>query len=82
MQFTVYILHSTFKNKYYIGFTSDDIIERLRRNNTNHRGFTGGIGDWVIVYTEGFSTKEKAMQREKQIKNWKSRKMIEKLIGS
>ena len=82
MQFTVYILYSTFKSKYYIGFTSDDINERLRRHNTNHRGFTGGIGDWIIVYTEQFSTKQEAMQREKQIKNWKSRKMIEKLIGN
>ena len=82
MQFTVYILYSTFKSKYYIGFTGDDINERLRRHNTNHRGFTGGIGDWIIVYKEQFSTKQEAMQREKQIKSWKSRKLIEKLIGN
>ena len=82
MQFTVYILHSTIKNKYYVGFTSDDTHDKLRRHNTNHSSFTGRIGDWIIVYTEHFSTKEEAMQREKQIKNWKSRTMIEKLIGS
>ena len=82
MQFTVYILYSTLKSKYYIGFTGDDINERLRRHNTNHRGFTGSIGDWIIVYKEQFSTKQEAMQREKQIKSWKSRKLIERLIGN
>ena len=51
-------------------------LEDIRRHNTNHSSFTGRIGDWIIVYTEHFSTKEEAMQREKQIKNWKSRTMI------
>ena len=41
--------------------------------------------DWrllaAIVYQESFSTKTEALQREHQIKNWKSRKIIEQLIG-
>jgi len=81
MKFTVYILFSPSKNKYYVGFTGDDIIERIRKHNTNHRGFTGGICDWILAYKENFDSKKDAMQREKQIKNWRSRKMIEQLIG-
>ncbi|MBK8145468.1 MAG: GIY-YIG nuclease family protein [Bacteroidetes bacterium] len=34
MSHYTYILHSTTINKYYAGFTSDDIQERLRRHNT------------------------------------------------
>jgi len=81
MKFIVYILFSPSKNKYYVGFTGDDINERIRKHNTNHRGFTGGIGDWILAYKENFDSKKDAMQREKQIKNWRSRKMIEQLIG-
>ena len=81
MPFTVYILFSPSKNKYYIGFTGDEIHERVRKHNTNHKGFTGGTGDWFIRHTEIFSLKADAIKREQQIKKWKSRKMIEQIIG-
>ena len=75
-----YILYSPAKAKYYIGATSDLLHERLRKHNSNHKGFTGGIGDWVIVYSEIFQTRAEALKREKEVKTWKSRKMIEALI--
>jgi putative endonuclease len=81
MYFTTYILYSKQADRYYIGFTSDDINERMRKHNTNHKGFTGKFDDWNIMYTELFEDKIAAMSREKEIKSWKSRKMIEKLIG-
>ena len=79
MYFT-YILFSKSLNKYYIGSTSD-IQERIRKHNSNHKGFTGKTNDWELVYTEKFDSIQKARFREKQIKNWKSRIMIEKLIN-
>jgi len=78
----VYILFSPTLNKYYVGYTGDNLEERLRKHNSNHKGYTGGLGDWKMVYEENFELKEIASQREKQIKAWKSRKMIEKLIDS
>jgi len=80
--YQVYILYSAIKDRYYVGFTSDSLSERIRRHNTNHKGFTGKTGDWDLVYTETFALKENAMKREKEVKAWKSRKMIEKLIRS
>ena len=56
--------------------------ERLRRHNSNHKGFTGGSADWKIVHEEVLPEKSAAMKREKEIKGWKSRKLIEKLISS
>ncbi|MEE1945943.1 GIY-YIG nuclease family protein [Pedobacter sp. KR3-3] len=76
----VYILFSTSLNKYYIGSTSN-MKERLKKHNSNHKGFTGGTGDWQIVWQEIHSDKSIAMKRERQIKKWKSRKMIESLIA-
>ena len=75
-----YILFSKSKNKYYIGSTSN-LEERLNKHNSNHKGFTGGIGDWKIIYSEKFENYNLALKREKQIKKWKSRVMIEKLIN-
>ena len=79
MEFQVYILFSLTKNKYYIGFTSE-LNERLIRHNQKSKGFTGNASDWKVVYTENFNTKAEAIKRELQIKSWKSRIKIEKLI--
>ena len=76
----VYIIYSKIRNRYYIGSTSD-ISLRLEKHNTNHLGFTGKTGDWVIKFYESFPTKTEASAREKQIKSWKSRKLIEILIS-
>ena len=74
-----YILYSPSKNKYYIG-SCQDIEDRIRKHNTNHSGFTGKTGDWTLKWKEPHQDKIAALKREKQIKNWKSRVMIEKLI--
>ncbi len=52
-----YILYSAQLNKYYVGHTADDLTERIRKHNSNHKGFTGGIGDWILMYQEQFLTK-------------------------
>lgn len=78
----VYILFSETLNKYYVGHTTEDLEERLRKHLSSHSGYTSKAKDWEIVYTEEFENKELACKREREIKNWKSRKRIEKLISS
>ncbi|MGM9474880.1 GIY-YIG nuclease family protein [Pedobacter sp. GSP4] len=79
--FYTYILYSKTRNKYYVGSTVD-LVERLKKHNSNHSGFTGHTGDWCVVWYETFNNKREAIIKEKLIKNWKSRLMIEKLISS
>lgn len=79
MPYIVYILHSPTKEKYYIGYTSN-LEDRIIRHNQKSKGFTGNTNDWEVVYTEKYETKEVAMQRELQIKSWKSRLKIQELI--
>jgi len=55
--------------------------DRFQKHLSVHKGFTGKAKDWVIAYTETYSSKEEAYARERQIKNWKSKKMIENLIA-
>ena len=79
--FYAYILYNKIRNKYYVGSTSN-LVERLKKHNTNHSGFTGDTGDWIIVWKQFFENKSDAMKKEKQIKSWKSRMLIEKLIDT
>jgi putative endonuclease len=67
-------------NRYYIGSTKD-IVRRIEDHLWNHKGFTSKAKDWQLRYQEVFGTKTEALTREKHIKRWKSRKMIEKLIS-
>ena len=75
-----YIIYSPTKNKYYVG-SCEDVAKGLVKHNTNHKGFTGGMLDWEIKWMEEHPMKSDAIKRERQIKGWKSRKMIEKLIA-
>ena len=77
--FFTYILYSSSRDRYYIGSTSD-LGKRLAKHNTDHKGFTGKVGDWKLVYVEEFDSRAQALAREKKIKSWKSRKMIERLF--
>ena len=81
MNYFLYILYSESINKYYVGITSN-IEERLKKHLSNHKGFTSRVKDWQVVYFEKFENKSLVAKRERQIKSWKSRKMIEHLIES
>jgi len=73
MPFIVYIIYSASLNRYYVGYSAGPVESRLQKHNARHKGFTGKNSDWVIRYTEYFSTKPEAMKREREIKAWKSR---------
>ena len=76
-----YILYSEILDKYYIGHTND-LESRLTKHLTKHKGFTGRVSDWHIVYYETFENKTEAYARERSIKKRKSRKYIESLISN
>ena len=76
-----YILFSTKAGKFYIGHTTEPIEVRVRKHNSDHKGFTGKFNDWKVVYQETFSSKQLAYAREREAKAWKSKSRIEKLIA-
>jgi putative endonuclease len=79
--FTVYILHSNTLDRYYVGFTND-FERRLTEHNRKKGKYTDSGLPWKLVYQETYSTKTEAMNREKFIKQKKSRIFIESLISS
>ena len=63
MMYYCYILYSKTADQFYIGHTNNP-EERLKKHNTNHKGYTGKYSDWKIVHIEQFCTKEAAYARE------------------
>ncbi|WP_215224395.1 GIY-YIG nuclease family protein [Echinicola shivajiensis] len=76
----LYILFSKSADKFYIGHTESSLLERLKKHNSNHKGFTGKHSDWNVIYYEQHTSKKEAYAREREIKSWKSRKRIIQLI--
>ena len=77
-----YILYSETLDKFYIGHTCENIDERLRKHLSNHKGFTANIKDWKIVYFETLENKSLAYKRKLEMKSWKSKIKIKKLIDN
>jgi putative endonuclease len=80
--FFTYILYSQSADKFYIGSTANEPEYRLYQHNNQHKGFTSQANDWKIMWTQSFSTMSEARSMERQIKAWKSRKRIIKLIDN
>jgi len=78
---TIIILYSESLDKYYVGSTNGTVEERVYKHNNSHKGFTSVASDWHPAYSEYFTDYPAALLREKEIKRWKSRKMIERLIN-
>jgi putative endonuclease len=79
--FITYILKSQVSGSYYVG-SCEDIATRLKQHNKGFVTSTKRYVPWDLIYTEGYLTLKEARTREKQLKSWKKRSMIEKLIAS
>jgi putative endonuclease len=79
--FTTYILHSKTIDRYYIGYTTLLIEDRIAKHNTNHKGFTGKTNDWTLAWSSVAATKTQAIQAEKKIKKRGANRFLEDLAA-
>ena len=77
----LYILQSEATSRFYIGQTQD-VTERLAYHNANYSKSLKNRGPWRLVHTEQYKTRSEAMVRERQLKSWKDRRMIQKLLSA
>jgi len=70
-EYFVYILASKRNGTLYTGFTND-ILRRVSEHKADLvKGFTKKYGVHILVYFEQCDDYDAALQREKQIKEWK-----------
>lgn len=75
----VYILKNEETNRYYVGSTNN-LQRRLKQHLAGTTRTTRILKTNILVYKEEFKNITEARIREKQIKRYKSKKYIEKLI--
>ena len=78
----VYILYSLKKDKFYIGYTSESVDQRLSKHNSGYYGkkhFTASVSDWALFYDIKCSSNKQAIKIERHIKKMKSRTYIRNL---
>lgn len=78
--FYTYVLHSTYTNKIYVGFTSNLEGRLLSHNVLATKGWTINFRPWILIHVEEFITKGEAIKREKELKSAKGREFIRKNI--
>ncbi len=79
-KYYTYILYSEKLNRYYTGSTQD-LEARLLKHNSGATKSTKSGRPWSLVYSEEYSTRSEAYNREQYIKKQKSRVYIEQLIS-
>jgi len=71
LSYFVYLLASECHGTLYVGVTND-LVRRVHEHRTDAvAGFTSRYGVHRLVWFEGTPSVEAAIQREKQLKNWK-----------
>ncbi|MDP2946732.1 MAG: GIY-YIG nuclease family protein [Nanoarchaeota archaeon] len=80
MNYFVYILHTS-SNTLYIGQTNnlEKRIQEHKNKSSKSAKYIRYFASFKLVYTEEYSTRKEAMQREAQLKKW-SRKKKDSLI--
>jgi putative endonuclease len=76
-QSAVYILASKRNGTLYIGVTSDLIKRIWEHKNNKVDGFTKRYGVHLLVWYEIHESIESAIEREKQLKEWKRKWKLE-----
>jgi len=67
-------------NSYYVGSTNN-IQSRIVEHQQGKVRSTKNNLPFILKYTENFKTRGEAQSREYQVKKWKSRKAVERLIN-
>lgn len=76
MLFTVYVLQHSISGKLYKGQTAD-VVKRIKEHNQGHTKSTRtSAGEWRLVYSEEYKTREEALKREKYFKSAAGRRFL------
>ncbi|MDO8768102.1 MAG: GIY-YIG nuclease family protein [Burkholderiaceae bacterium] len=71
MTYFVYLMASQKNGTLYVGVTNDLVRRVFEHKNDSAPGFTRQYGVHTLVWFDSTSSIEAAIQREKQLKNWK-----------
>ena len=77
----VYILRSTINNDLYVGSTQN-IENRLHLHNSGRVKSTKGYKPWILLESESYPMRSKAVQRERFLKTGQQKELLRKKYGA
>jgi putative endonuclease len=81
MSYSIYVIYNKQVKKIYIGQTGNLKKRLLEHNNKKGNHYTAKfIGSWKLIYEEKYQTRKESLKREKQLKSFRGREFIKKLI--
>jgi putative endonuclease len=81
-QYYVYIITNTFNTVFYTGITNNLIRRVFEHKNKLVDGFTKKYNIWKLVYFEEYKNVRDALEREKQIKDFRREKKLQLISSS
>ena len=79
MKGTLYILQSQSTGRYYVGSTTN-LEYRLKQHHAGHTHTTRRLANFIVVFSQEFPSITLARKAERQIKRWKRKEYIEKIV--
>jgi len=83
MPFTVYVLRSLRNGRYYVGFTSRPVEQRLEEHNRGFpRGWSSRNGPFEVVHQESYGSEGEARRRERFLKSGRGREWLKAWLAA
>ena len=80
MSITVYVIRHSKSGELYKGQTSD-VAKRVEQHNQGQTKSTKRLsGEWHLVYSEEYDTRDEALKREKYLKSAAGRRFLKKVL--
>jgi putative endonuclease len=80
MSYSSYVLYSPERGDFYYGYF-EDIEKVLEMHNSGQIAFTRGRGPWVLMFSESYDTKMRAIRQVGFYRSVKGQRFLKKVLN-
>lgn len=80
MQYYSYVVYSPEAGLFYYGY-SEDTGKALELHNSNQIEMTRGKGPWVLMFSESFDNKARALRQSRFYRTIKGQRFLKKILN-
>jgi putative endonuclease len=80
MQYYSYVVYSPEAGQFYYGY-SEDTEKALELHNSNQIEMTRGKGPWVLMFSESFDNKARALRQSRFYRTIKGQRFLKKILN-
>jgi len=80
MSFSSYVIYSSETGMFYYGYF-DDLEKVIEMHNSGQIAFTRGKGPWILMFSETFDTRVRAIRQSVFYKSVKGQRFLKKTLN-